>query len=132
MSMSDPLSDMLTRIRNAGMAKFESVNMPHSKLKAGVAKILKEEGYISGYNVVEDNKQSVLHITLKYDKDDRKVISGLRKVSKPGRRIYVKADGIPRIMSGMGIAVLSTSKGIVADRDARGQGIGGELLCEVW
>jgi small subunit ribosomal protein S8 len=132
MSMSDPLSDMLTRIRNAGMAKFESVSMPHSGLKAGVARILKQEGYISDYQVAEDSKQGILRIDLKYDQDNRKVITGLRKVSKPGKRVYVKADEIPKVMSGMGIAVLSTSKGVMADREARHQGMGGELLCEVW
>jgi small subunit ribosomal protein S8 len=132
MSMSDPLSDMLTRIRNAGMAKFQTVDMPHSKLKAGVAEILKKEGYIGDYHVIEDSKQGVLRIDLKYDADNRKVISGLRRISKPGRRVYVKANDIPRVMSGMGISVLSTSQGVVADRQARLQGMGGELLCEVW
>jgi small subunit ribosomal protein S8 len=132
MSMSDPLSDMLTRIRNAGMAKFQTVDMPHSKLKAGVAEILKKEGYIGDYHVIEDSKQGILRIDLKYDADNRKVITGLRKISKPGRRVYVKAKDIPRVMSGMGIAVLSTSQGVVADRQARLQGMGGELLCEVW
>lgn len=132
MSMSDPLADMLTRIRNAGMVSFESVEMPHSKLKAGVAGILKEEGYIRGYDVIEDSKQGVLRIDLKYDQNRRQVITGIRKVSKPGRRIYVKADAIPRVMSGMGIAVLSTSRGIMTDGQARRQGVGGELLCEVW
>jgi small subunit ribosomal protein S8 len=132
MSMSDPLSDMLTRIRNAGMAKFQNVDMPHSKLKAGVAEILKQEGYISDYRTIEENKQPILRINLKYDAENRKVITGLRKISKPGRRVYVKADEIPKVMSGLGIAVLSTSKGILADRQARIQGTGGELLCEVW
>lgn len=131
MSMSDPLADMLTRIRNAGMVKFESIEMPSSRLKAGVAKILKEEGYINDFHVIEDSKQGVLRIDLKYD-GRRQVISGIRKVSKPGRRIYVKAGEIPRVMSGMGISVLSTSKGIMADLQARRQGLGGELLCEVW
>ncbi|MDA8164465.1 MAG: 30S ribosomal protein S8 [Desulfobacteraceae bacterium] len=131
MSMSDPLADMLTRIRNAGMVEFESIEMPSSKLKAGVAKILKEEGYINDYHVIENSKQGVLRIDLKYD-GRRQVISGIRKISKPGRRIYVKAGEIPRVMSGMGISVLSTSKGIMADLQARRQGLGGELLCEVW
>lgn len=132
MSMSDPLADMLTRIRNAGMVKFESIDMPHSKLKAGVAKILEEEGYIRGYHVIEDSKQGILRIDLKYDQGGRQVITGIRKVSKPGCRIYVKADAIPRVMSGMGIAVLSTSRGVIAGSQARSQGVGGELLCEVW
>jgi small subunit ribosomal protein S8 len=132
MSMSDPLADMLTRIRNAGMVKFESIEMPHSKLKAGVAKILKEEGYIGDYHVIEDSKQGILRIDLKYDQGHRRVITSIRRVSKPGRRIYVKADDIPRVMSGMGISVLSTSQGVMGDGQARRQGLGGELLCEVW
>lgn len=132
MSMSDPLADMLTRIRNAGMVKFESVDVPHSNLKAGLAKILKEEGYIRDFHVIEDTKQGVLRIDLKYDQHNQRVITGLRRVSKPGCRVYVKADGIPRVMSGMGIAVLSTSSGILADSEARKQGVGGELLCEIW
>jgi small subunit ribosomal protein S8 len=132
MSMSDPLADMLTRIRNAGMVKFESIDMPHSRLKAGVAQILKEEGYISDFHVIEDNKQGILRIDLKYDQGRRQVITGLRKISKPGRRMYVKADEIPRVMSGMGISVLSTSRGVMGDIQARRQGVGGELLCEVW
>lgn len=131
MSMSDPLADMLTRIRNAGMVKFESIDMPSSRLKAGVAKILKEEGYISDFHLIEDSKQGILRIDLKYE-GRRRVITGIRKISKPGRRIYVKADEIPRVMSGMGISVLSTSSGIMADVQARRQGVGGELLCEVW
>ena len=132
MSMSDPLADMLTRIRNAGMVKFESIDMPHSRLKAGVAQILKEEGYISDFHVIEDSKQGILRIDLKYDQGRRRVITGLRKISKPGRRMYVKTGDIPRVMSGMGISVLSTSRGIMGDNQARRQGVGGELLCEVW
>ena len=132
MSMSDPLADMLTRIRNAGMVKFPSVDMPTSRLKVNVAATLKKEGYIEDYQVIGDAKQGTLHVTLKYDRDNQKVITNLKRVSKPGRRMYVKADGIPKVMSGLGVSIISTSKGIVADREARALGLGGELLCEVW
>ena len=132
MSMSDPMADMLTRIRNAGMAKFESVEIPLSKLKKGVAEMLKKEGYIIDYSVIQDNTQGILKVDLKYDKNENKVITGIRKVSKPGCRVYVQADNIPRVMSGLGISILSTSKGIITDADARKMNVGGELLCEVW
>ena len=130
--MSDPLADMLTRIRNAGMVRYETVDVPMSNLKVGVAKVLREEGYIKDYKIIEDNKQGILRITLKYGPNNEKVISGLRRVSKPGLRQYVKADDIPKVMSGLGISILSTSKGIITDRDARRQNIGGEILCEAW
>jgi len=130
--MSDPLADMLTRIRNAGMVRYETVDVPMSNLKVGVAKVLREEGYIKDYQIIEDDKQGILRITLKYGPNNEKVISGLRRVSKPGLRQYVKADDIPKVMSGLGISILSTSKGIIADRDARRQNIGGEILCEAW
>ncbi len=132
MSMSDPLADMLTRIRNAGMAKFKSVDMPSSRLKVNVAATLKKEGYIDDYQVIDDTKQGTLRVLLRYDSANQKVITNLRRVSKPGRRIYVKADGIPKVMSGLGVSIISTSKGVVADREARTLGLGGELLCEVW
>jgi small subunit ribosomal protein S8 len=132
MSMSDPLADMLTRIRNARMVKLDSLEMPHSKLRSGVAEILKKEGYISDYQVIKDNKQGVLKISLKYDQNRNPVISGLKRVSKPGCRVYVKSDDIPKVMSGLGIAIISTSSGILSDREARKNGIGGELLCTVW
>ncbi|MBU0730023.1 MAG: 30S ribosomal protein S8 [Proteobacteria bacterium] len=132
MSMSDPLADMLTRIRNAGMVKFESVDIPYSNLKAGVAEILKQEGYINDYQVIKGDKQGVLKVNLKYDQDDVRVITGLKRVSSPGRRVYVKSDKIPKVMSGLGIAIISTSKGLITDREAKKTGIGGELLCEVW
>ena len=132
MSMSDPMADMLTRIRNAGMARFESVEIPLSKIKKGVAEMLKKEGYINDYNVIQGSTQGILKVDLKYDKNDNKVITGLRKVSKPGCRVYVQADNIPRVMSGLGISILSTSKGIITDADARKMNVGGELLCEVW
>ena len=132
MSMSDPLADMLTRIRNAGMVKFESLEMPLSNLKADVAKILKKEGYINDFQVVEDKKQGTLKIELKYDQHNRAAISGLKRVSKPGCRIYVKHNEIPKVMSGLGVAIVSTSKGVMSDREARAMKVGGELLCEVW
>jgi small subunit ribosomal protein S8 len=132
MSMNDPLADMLTRIRNARMVKFESLEMPHSNLKKGVADILKQEGYIGNCEVLSRDVQDVLKIYLKYDKNDASVITGLKRVSKPGCRVYVKSDNIPQVMSGLGIAILSTSKGILTDREARHQGIGGELLCNIW
>ncbi|MBI5558289.1 MAG: 30S ribosomal protein S8 [Deltaproteobacteria bacterium] len=132
MSISDPLADMLTRIRNAKMVKFESLEMPNSKIKRGVAEILKKEGYISDYQVITDSKQGILKIGLKYDQNRNSVISGLKSVSKPGCRVYVKSDAIPKVMSGLGIAIISTSTGILTDREARKARIGGELLCTVW
>jgi len=132
MSMSDPLADMLTRIRNARMVKFESLEMPYSKLRNGVAEILKKEGYISDYQVIKDSKPGVLKISLKYDQHRNPVITGLKRVSKPGCRVYVKSDDIPKVMSGLGIAIISTSSGILTDREARKNGVGGELLCTVW
>lgn len=132
MSMSDPLADMLTRIRNAVQVKFPSVDIPLSNVKKNVAKILKEEGYITDYHIIDDGKQGALRLELKYDQHNRGVITGLKRVSKPGRRIYVKSDKIPKVMSGLGISVISTSKGVVTDSSAREQGIGGEILCEVW
>ena len=132
MSMSDPLADMLTRIRNARLVKYQSLEMPHSKLRRGVAEILKNEGYITNVEVVSDDKQGILKIDLKYDQDDNCVITGLKRVSKPGCRVYVKSDNIPTVLNGLGIAVISTSKGILTDRQARQSGVGGEVLCTVW
>jgi len=132
MSMTDPLADMLTRIRNAGMVKFEIVEMPLSKVKTGVAAILKKEGFINDYQVLDTDTQGVLRIEMKYDQNNERIITNLKRVSKPGRRIYVKHDQIPKVMSGLGIAIISTSKGIFTDKEARSMKIGGELLCEVW
>lgn len=132
MAMSDPLADMLTRVRNACMVKFESVDIPLSKVKVNVAKILKEEGYIKDYHVEKNDVQGILRIDLKYDQSKNRVITGLRRVSKPGRRVYVNADNIPKVMSGLGVCIISTSKGVIADRQARKMRLGGELLCEVW
>ena len=132
MCMTDPLADMLTRIRNAGMVKFEIVEMPLSKVKTGVAAILKKEGFINDYQVLDTDTQGVLRIEMKYDQNNERIITNLKRVSKPGRRIYVKHDQIPKVMSGLGIAIISTSKGIFTDKEARSMKIGGELLCEVW
>ncbi|MFH7325292.1 30S ribosomal protein S8 [Desulfurivibrio sp. C05AmB] len=132
MAMSDPLADMLTRIRNAGMVGHESVMVPLSKIKQGMAEILKQEGFIGAYEIVEDNKQGMIRITLRYDENNARVISGIRRKSKPGRRLYVKHDQIPKVMSGLGVAILSTSKGVMTDKQARSQQVGGEILCEVW
>jgi len=132
MCMTDPLADMLTRIRNAGMVKFETVEMPLSKIKTGVAAILKKEGFINDFQVLDTDTQGVLRIEMKYDHNNERIITNLKRVSKPGRRIYVKHDQIPKVMSGLGIAIISTSKGIFTDKEARAMKIGGELLCEVW
>ena len=132
MSISDPLADMLTRIRNAGMVRYETVDVPMSNLKVDVAKVLREEGYIKDYQIVEDSKQGILRIELKYGPNDELVISGIRRVSKPGLRQYVKADDIPKVLSGLGISILSTSKGVITDREARRLRIWGEILCEAW
>ncbi|MFA7382682.1 MAG: 30S ribosomal protein S8 [Desulfurivibrionaceae bacterium] len=132
MCMTDPLADMLTRIRNAGMVKFATVEMPLSKVKTGVAAILKKEGFINDFQVLDTDTQGVLRIEMKYDQNNERIITNLKRVSKPGRRIYVKHDQIPKVMSGLGIAIISTSKGIFTDKEARAMKIGGELLCEVW
>ena len=132
MSMSDPLADFLTRIRNAGMVRYETVDVPMSNLKVDVAKVLREEGYINDYQIIEDSKQGILRIELKYGPNDEKVITGIRRVSKPGLRQYVKADDIPKVLSGLGISILSTSKGVMTDREARRLHVGGEILCEAW
>ncbi len=132
MSMSDPLADMLTRIRNGVHARFESVEMPLSKLKVGVVKVLKEEGYITDYQIINQGVQGTLKVTLKYGPNNEQVITGIRKVSKPGLRQYKKSSDIPKVMSGLGVGILSTSSGVISDRQARRLNVGGELLCEVW
>jgi small subunit ribosomal protein S8 len=132
MSMSDPLADMLTRIRNAVMVKFDSVEMPASRVKASVAKVLKEEGYISDYRLEKGEVQGVLKIDLKYGPEKESVITGIKRISKPGLRKYTKANAIPTVLNGLGIAIVSTSKGVVTDQTARTLNAGGEILCEVW
>jgi small subunit ribosomal protein S8 len=134
MTMTDPIADMLTRIRNANVAMHDEVRMPSSKLKESLAGILQKEGYIEGFGVADDPSRPgrVLTIRMKYSPERARTISGLRRVSKPGLRIYSKADGVPRVLGGLGVAVLSTSKGLMTDREARRAGIGGEILCFVW
>ncbi len=131
MSLTDPIADMLTRIRNAIRAKKKEVNIPSSRLKVEIARILKEEGYIKSYKVIEDNKQGVLNIVLKYTDDNQSVITGLRRISKPGCRIYCK-DSIPKSLNGLGVVIISTSRGILTDKQAEDLGVGGEVLCEIW
>jgi small subunit ribosomal protein S8 len=130
--MTDPLADMLTRLRNGSKAKFKKVDIPSSNLKVSVAKILKEEGYIKHYNVVRDKKQGVLIIYLKYDDEKNEIFTGLKRVSKPGCRVYVRNDKIPKVLNGLGINILSTPKGVLTDRKARELNVGGELLCSIW
>ena len=134
MTMTDPIADMLTRIRNANSAQFDSVKMPGSKLKESLAAILEREGFISGYSVSTDPARpgSTLEITLKYSDERVRTIAGIKRISKPGLRIYAKADKMPRVLGGMGVAVLSTSKGLMTDREARKKKLGGEVLCYVW
>ncbi len=132
MSMSDPLADMLTRIRNGAMAKFDSVEMPTSKTKVNIAKVLQDEGYVTGYQVNDSGPQGILTIELKYDSDDTPVINGIKRISKPGLRKYARAGEIPTVLNGLGIAILSSSKGVITDKTARASNVGGEILCEVW
>ena len=132
MAMSDPIADMLTRIRNAGKAKFNSVDIPGSKLKTEVAKVLKNEGFIKNYKSLKDNKQGILRIYLKYGQDRNSAIFGIERISKPSRRTYVKSNELKPIFSGMGLAVLSTSKGVMTDKRAAKEKLGGEVLCKVW
>lgn len=132
MSMSDPLADMLTRIRNAVMVKHDSVDIPKSNTKVEIARVLKEEGFVNDYRIHQDGEQGVLTIDLKYGPDGESVIQGIQRVSKPGLRQYAKSNDIPSVLNGLGIAIVSTSKGIITDRNARAQNTGGEILCEVW
>ena len=132
MSMTDPIADMLTRIRNSLMAGHERVTMPSSRVKCEIARILREEGFISDFAQEEDNKQGLLHLQLKYGPHGERVITGLERVSKPGRRVYVGAQEIPDVLGGMGVTILSTSRGILDGRSARRIGVGGEWICNVW
>jgi small subunit ribosomal protein S8 len=129
--MTDPLADMLTRIRNAALVKSEKVDVPASRIKLEIAKILKEEGFIRAYKILKDKRQGILRLTLKYADNDN-VISGLKRVSKPGRRVYVGSQEIPRVMGGVGIAILTTPQGILSDRTCRRERVGGEVICYVW
>ena len=132
MQISDVIADMLTRIRNANDAKHESVDIPASNLKKSIAQILLEEGYIKNYQIVEDGKQGIIRVTLKYAAGKQKVIHGLRRVSKPGLRIYSNCEDMPKVMNGLGIAIVSTSKGVMTDKKARQANVGGEILAFVW
>ena len=128
----DSISDLLTRIRNGAKSKKREVNIPSCRLGIEVVKILREEGYVKNYKVIEDSKQGILNVTLKYTEDNKSVISGIKRVSKPGRRIYAKKDNLPRVLGGLGMAVVSTSRGIMTAREAQRLGVGGEVICFVW
>jgi small subunit ribosomal protein S8 len=130
--MTDPISDMLTRIRNASLARHDRTEMPHSMLKERVAHVLKSEGFLDDVRVSEGDGPKTLLLVLRYGRDRQSAIDGVRRVSTPGRRVYVRHDRIPRVLSGMGVSILSTSQGVMTDKDARKQRVGGELLCEVW
>ena len=132
MGMTDPIADMLTRIRNAMMASYETVDVPSSVMKVSIAKVLKAEGFIKNFKLIDDKKQGIIKIYFKYDEKGDPILSGLKRVSKPGCRIYTKGDRIPQVLNGYGVNILSTSKGIVTDRQARKLGVGGEILCSVW
>jgi small subunit ribosomal protein S8 len=132
MSMTDPIADMLTRIRNAGVARFDKVDIPASRMKISLARILKEEGFIKNYKVIKDNRQGLLRVYLKFSDHQRPLIQGLRRVSKPGCRVYRGHSDLPKVQAGLGMAVVSTSQGIVTDRQARKLQVGGEILCEIW
>lgn len=132
MVMTDPIADMLTRVRNASSVKHELVDIPRSNLKEELARILKEEGFIKEYKVIEDDKQGVIRVYLKYDANKGQVIQGIKRISKPGLRVYANKDEVPRVLGGLGVAILSTSQGIMVDRVARKEGVGGEVICYVW
>lgn len=132
MAISDPIADMLTRIRNAAKARFNSVDIPGSKLKIELAKILKEEGYIRNYKFLKDGKQGILRVYLKYGSGQSSIIYSLKRISKPSRRVYVKSKDVKSVYNGLGIAILSTSKGVMTDKTARRENVGGEVLCHVW
>ena len=132
MVMTDPIADMLTRIRNANSAHHDKVEIPASKVKQAMAEILKREGFIKDYDLVNDNKQGVLRLSLKYGPNREKVITGLKRISKPGLRVYAKKEQLPRVLGGLGIAIISTSQGIMTDKQARREGLGGEVVAYVW
>ena len=132
MHITDPIADMLTRIRNANSAKHDTVDIPASKMKKAIAQILVDEGYIKAYKIIDDDKQGVIRVSLKYGEGKSQVITGLRRVSKPGLRIYSNVEDMPKVMKGLGVAIVSTSKGIMTDREARKQNVGGEVLAFIW
>ena len=133
MSMSDPIADMLTRIRNANVAKHDKVDIPSSRIKKSIADIMTKEGYVSGYEIIEDGVKQTIRITLKYGKDkNEKVISGLKRISKPGLRVFASVEKMPKVLNGLGTAIVSTNKGVVTDREARKLGVGGEVIAFIW
>ena len=132
MTMTDPIADMLTRIRNANTVKHETVDVPASNIKKEIARILLEEGFVKGYDVIEDGKQGIIRLQLKYGIEGERVISGLKRISKPGMRVYSSKDEIPKVLNGLGVAIMSTSKGILTDREARKENVGGEVICYDW
>ena len=132
MVMTDPIADFLTRIRNANMAKHESLEVPASKIKREIAEILKNEGFVRDVEYIDDDKQGIIRVFLKYGKGNERVISGIRRISKPGLRSYVKADAVPKVLNGLGIAILSTSEGVITDKEARAKKIGGEVIAYIW
>jgi len=132
MVVTDPVADFLTRIRNGNMVMHETVEVPGSKLKMGLAQIMKDEGYIKDYEYIDDGKQGIIRIYLKYGPNREKVITGLKRISKPGLRVYVKKDEIPKVLGGLGTAVISTSQGLMTDKKARKAGLGGEVICYIW
>ncbi|MCK6530957.1 30S ribosomal protein S8 [Myxococcota bacterium] len=132
MSMTDPIADFLTRIRNATVARQRSVSAPSSKMKVAIADLLKREGFISGYGTVEDDKQGIINVDLRYDDQKQGIILGLKRISRPGRRVYVGRGQTPKVLNGLGVTILSTSRGVMTDRDARRMGVGGEVICQVW
>ncbi len=132
MTMTDPLADMLTRVRNASAVKHESVDVPASNIKKEVARILLEEGFVKSYDVIEDGKQGIIRIQLKYSRDNEKVITGIKRISKPGLRVFAKKDDVPKVLGGLGVAIISTSKGLITDKQAREEGVGGEVIAYVW
>ncbi len=132
MTMTDPIADMLTRIRNANTVGHATVEIPASKMKKSIAGILTDEAYIRGFDVIEDDKQGTIKIQMKYGADKERVISGIKKISKPGLKVYAKSDEVPRVLGGLGIAIISTSNGIISDKEARKLGVGGEVICYLW
>lgn len=132
MVMTDPIADMLTRVRNANTVRHEKLDIPASKVKTEIADILKREGYVRNYEVIEDNKQNIIRIFMKYGNNEEQVIRGLKRISKPGLRVYAKAEEVPRVLNGLGTAIVSTSKGVLSDKEARAQVVGGEVLAYIW
>jgi small subunit ribosomal protein S8 len=130
--MTDPIADMLTRIRNSNNAKHNTVDIPASNIKKQLAEILLNEGFIKGYDVIDDGKQGIIRVDLKYGQNNEKIISGIKRISKPGLRVYAKKDEVPKVLGGLGVAILSTSNGVMTDKDARKNGVGGEVVCYIW